>query len=464
MKNFISITVIIIFFITSCKTNLETVKPSETYTPQAIESEPSTIQAQVNIDVATLEKSINSAFTDIVYEDNSYANDNMLIKISKIKDLGFSITSNRINSTLPLKIWVKYELKKEVLGVVIKDYYEAEGSITIVLQSQFSIDKNWNLKTVTSIKSFNWVKSPTLSVAGISIPVSAIANIAISFIKKDMCNLIDQTIAESFQLQPTMQSMWKSMYRPMEIDKDYQMWFRMMPIMLYSSPIIGSGKSLSFTVGIKTLIETTMGEELQELPKKAQIKLPDYIEKTDIQPDFTMHSKVLVTYSKLSEIAKKFVVGKEFTNGRKKIIIDSVNVYGHENSLIVAIAVKGSVNGLIYCTGNLSYNDSLKAIKITNFDFDVTTKNALVKSAGWLLHKNFLKMIEPMLTISVKKELEDAVKEGNTYLNNYKLYNGITLQGKLQKIQVNHVFLNQKGIVVDGTIGGKLSIVISDIL
>ena len=63
---------------------------------------------------------------------------------------------------------------------------------------------------------------------------------------------------------------------------------------------------------------------------------------------------------------------------------------------------------------NLFFKATDKSIEIKDVDFDINTKNALIKSAGWLLHGAFINLIEPKL----KYPIADKIDEGKLLLDN----------------------------------------------
>lgn len=444
----------------ACKTELNVSKPLEAYTQPTLEPKTSIINLAVDLDVPQLEKSINANTKGIIYEDNNLSDDNMMVKVTKMQDIRFSIVGNKISCTLPLKVWVKYGFKKSVLGLDVEDYYEANGAINVSVSSVFNISKDWNINTSTSIDQYTWTEKPTVKLAGIDIPITTVANMVLKSLKGTISNTVDKSIAENVQLKTMMEQMWSTLQTPMQVNKDYNVWLRMNPKSIYSSPINGTGNKLLINLGMNAVIETSIGAQLE--PTTNKTKLPNYQTINTINPDFNINSNVTVTYEKITEIAKEYIIGKEFSQGRKHIKVDSIGIFGQNDKLVVVIGVNGSAKGLVYCVGKLQYIDSIQTLKITDFDFDLNTRNALVKSANWLLHKNFLKMMEPMLSIPLKDQINEVLTTGNGFLKNYSLYRGVTLKGSLKQLQLHNITITPQSIIVGGNINGCLKIELGD--
>lgn len=55
--------------------------------------------------------------------------------------------------------------------------------------------------------------------------------------------------------------------------------------------------------------------------------------------------------------------------------------------------VSGSYKGRVFFTGKPVYNPEKRTLEIAEPEFDIKTRNALLKSANWLMHGMILKKI-----------------------------------------------------------------------
>ncbi|MBN2787029.1 MAG: DUF4403 family protein [Paludibacteraceae bacterium] len=446
----------------SCKTQFNANRPKETYIAPKVEKTLSTIGLSIDLDIPSLEKSLNNSLKGLIYEDNNLADDNLLIKIWKTQDFHFSVVGNKINYTVPLKIWVKTGYKKEVFGINLEQYAEANGAINVNLSSTFNLEKEWKITTSTSLLNYNWIEKPNVNVAGYNLPITHIADIALKAFKNKISHSIDKAIAEKSDIKKTMTDTWSKIQDPIVVNNDYNVSITIEPIEIYSTPIVGNGNKLHFNLGMNTFIETTVGPT----PNQNSIKttLPNYKTVNKLTPNFTISTNVQISHQKITEIASKELVGKEFSEGKKKIIINSLNIFGGENGLLVVeTKVSGSANGTIYCVGKLAFDNQTKLLSITDFDFDVSTRNALIKSANWLLHKNFLKTIEPKLRISLTNEITNMLTSSNNLLKNYQIQKGIFLKGQVNNVIFDTITINKDVLIVSGKMNGNLHIKLSDL-
>lgn len=449
----------LVFLLFSCKTSLKTTRPDEAYLASQLQPKPSTVALTIDLDIPTLEKSINNSLRGSIYEDNKFEGDNLMVKVTKTADLKFAVNGNVINCNLPLKVWVRTGYKKELLGLTAEDYYEANGAMTVNVSIAFALDKTWNLQTDTKINGYQWTEKPVVTAAGVNMPVTFLADITLKSLKGKIANSIDKTIAEKANLRQTMDKTWAEMQDPMQLNKEHDVWLKIRPIDLCTTPIQGTGKNMRIDLALNSVIETSVGGKPATVAKS---KLPEYKSVSCVRPDFSIRTNVRVSYDKLTEIGKTMLVGKEFTQGSKKVRIDSLKFFGQNDYLVVQVGVSGSANGVIYCMGKPVYDNNTHTLTIKDFDFELKTRNVLMKSASWLLKREFIKMIEPMLNIPLKEQVNTLISTGNSSLKNYPVTKGVTLNGNLKNVQLDNIIITNDAILVDGELNGVLKVAVGD--
>ena len=99
-----------------------------------------------------------------------------------------------------------------------------------------------------------------------------------------------------------------------------------------------------------------------------------------------------------------------------------------------------------------------KSIEITEFDFDIKTKDILVKSASWLLNsKKFRENIEKQLVFSIANQLTEAQKMANEAVNK-NWSNSINLNGNIKKIEPNTIFVTPNALNLNIITEGNLTL------
>ncbi|MGL5318346.1 MAG: DUF4403 family protein [Bacteroidales bacterium] len=430
------------------------------YAVQHLSPDTSLIAVDVDINLIKLQNSLNKNINGVIYEDKHMEGDNLMLRLSKINPIRFVLKGNTIEYILPLKVWVKTGFKKNFFGVTLEDYYEAEGSLDLNLSTHLSIAKDWNLLTKTQIKSYRWTEEPQVSIAGVKFPVTTIADIAFDYGRNKINETIDNSIRDNVNLRQNIHDIWNKIQTPMLIDADRQIWLRISPIEIFLSPIISSANTLKLQVGLKSVIESSIGEK--PIVPSELTPFRDVQQVSSFSSTCQIFTIADINYIKLEEFARKEMIGKTFTEGKKSVTIKEISIFGNQNKLRVEATVEGAVDGKLIFTGVPVFDNAKKQLIITDFNFDIATNNLLVKGAKWLMHKKLLAMMEPMLTYSFEDDIDSLLLTFNKAMTSYPLSKGVTLQGSIQNCNLEDVFIGEKSVKIGGNISAKLKIQTGD--
>jgi hypothetical protein len=208
-------------------------------------------------------------------------------------------------------------------------------------------------------------------------------------------------------------------------------------------------------MGVKSLIESYMGEEPKVIPNKG---LPDFKMVKTLDNNFAINLMADISYKSADTLAKQFLKGKTFTQDKKTITVTDIKVYGNNNKMIIGATLAGSLNGIIYFTGKPVYDSTTATVKIAELDFELETKNTLLKTANWLLHNKFIRMIEPSLVFPLGEKLTQSKDLIQKQLTNNYITKNILLNGQLKDLYIENIFLTPESIKVAVNFKGNLSL------
>jgi hypothetical protein len=452
--------VAIVLFLGSCKSTLLVEKPKETYLPATIKPAVSELPLQIEIDVKKLETVINQKMNGLLFQGEKINGQDLNVKVWKAQNFSFNIKNNVIEYRVPLKIWSRFAWTVEKFGIQVGDRYEANGSIAMNFTTAIDIDKNWKLIAKTTSNGFQWIETPRINVLGANVPVTPIANYALKESQKMITEQIDLALAEYVNLKQYAALAWTEMQKPVLLSQENNLWLKISPKDVLLSPFQSQGSKLKVTLSLQALIESFMGVK----PDAGKVfALPAF--KTSLKPaqDFNLNISADATFDKITEVAKAQLLNKTFTQGKKKITITDLSVFGSEGKAMFVCDVTGSIKGKIYFKGNMVYDPQKVTIEVQNPEFDIKTKDALVKSASWLLNGMIIKMITPYLSYSVKNELEALKAEANKTLTNYEVYKGVNLTGKLSSLTVTGLDLVPGAVRLNANVKGNVGLKVNDL-
>ncbi len=443
--------------IISCKT-LQVDKPSAEYQAPIFNSEVSTVSIPITLNMYEIEKSVNQQFAGVIYEDKNLDDDNLQIRITKSKNFAIKAENNQLKYTIPLKIWSKFGWKVEQFGFSISDYYEVSGELSMSLSTGINLSPNWDIATYTRISSYEWITKPVLKVAGVSVPISSILDIVLKNCPGLINKQIDKSISESIELKKIIGEAWAQVQEPMMVSEENATWLVIKPTDVLCSPMTTKNNTLQFTIGFKSYIDCIIGNKPSKIIKTA---LPVLTISPKLDKTFLINYNVDVSNTFIRDMAKKEVVGQTFEQGKKYIKIEDIDFFGKNGKMVFALTVSGSIKGVIYFTGVPFYNKDTQTIEIKESDFELNTKNVLLKSANWLVHGTILKKMEPYLKFPVSSYIDTMKTDVNKQIENYEVQKGIFLKGKINDININEIFILPENLKLSGTIKGNADMFIN---
>ncbi|MFC5283398.1 DUF4403 family protein [Pedobacter alpinus] len=447
-------------YFTSCSTSkqVQALKPLPDYSSTEVvyEKQLSFINMPVEIAVKDLQNQSNKYLNGIIYEDNSLDGDNLMMKVVKASNIIISEQNGKIVMDLPLKINGKVKYGVQSFGLDITDVKDFYLNGTVRLNSLVGL-KDWKITTATTIQSIQWKESPSVSVAGKSIPITYLINPALNIFKPTLAKLVDDAIAQSLDIKPYVLDALTSFSQPTKVNEEYESWFAMQPVEVYASKAVVANQKITVNMGLKTYLETAIGRKPSMVFDRNTIAL----KAVDKMPDqFSANVAAFAPYSYASAVVTKNFAGQKFESGSRSVTVNKVDLWGKEGRMIVALNLSGSVNGDFYLTGIPAYDAAKKEIYLDQVDFVLDSKSKLLKVGNWLAHGLILKKMSDACRFSIADQLADGEKTMANYLNNYQPIKGVKVNGTLGAITPNKVILTPNAIVAMVVASGKVKVTI----
>lgn len=461
MKTLISTLLCFIVSLTFGQKIIEPEAPVEKYTiEKMVTKQTSTINIPFNLTMTEVENQINKSITGLIYEDNSYTdndNDNFKCRVWKKNKIIFTgVQGNVFDYSVPLKIWAE----KGIGALGFMSYQSTEFEMILKFSSTFGIQPDWSFQTITNANGFDWITKPAIKIGGVDVPITAVIGKIISNNHAMFARKIDESVKSNINIRPYVLKAWETASQPFLISEEYKTWLKVTPLDISMAPLVTVNKVIQSTINLKVITETNLGEK----PIITKSPLPNL--KIAPQKESTFDMAILneVPYVEATAIAKKMFVGQkyEFQDGKFKTEILGIDIYGSEDKLVIKADMKGSVKGTIFMKGIPVYDSTKKMIVLSNLDYDLKTKNVLVKAANWMIEGKLAKMFESKFGMP----LTDLMKMAKTNVEetlSKPLSKGIKMDGEIQEIMPNKIYLTPTSMVIVVKTKGKLSLKIDGI-
>ncbi|MBI9040971.1 DUF4403 family protein [Lutibacter sp.] len=453
MKIRLLLILLVAIIVASCSSSkkIQTLKPeADLAAPILYDKELSYLNIPISIKLKDLAFQTNSILTGLIYEDGILEDDNLMMKVWKQAPIEITDSKGKIKVVLPLKVWAKVRYGSTVFGMDLYDTRELNfnGVVTLLGEAKFT---NWQLSAKSTVQSVVWKESPSVTIAGRSVPITYLINPAMSYFKTTMEQKIDAAIAKSLNFQDYVLDALEKVSAPVNVHEGYDTWFKIKPLGLNATEAILNKDVVSMNLEMACFMESFIGKPAYETFNKEAIQLR-LVDK--MKDKFSASLIVVSPYLKASEVMTKNFQNKEFSSGSKKVTIQKVDLWHKNGKVVIALTMNGSLNGTVYLSGIPKYNNVDELIYFDNLNYVLETKSKLMKTANWLAQGIILKKIQAYTSYSIKPELEMAKNQMSQYLNNYSPAKGILINGKVDPIVIKNIQLTDQAMVVTiGTTG-----------
>lgn len=256
----------------------------------------------------------------------------------------------------------------------------------------------------------------------------------------------------SLNFRPQFQQLWDVLNTSIRLyDVGY---LRLNPEKIRISTLQAQNDSLNISVGIsaRPLISLTKNNDHKTV-------LPD-ISDFSRRKGFNIYIDAVMNYDSLSRLLTQQLAGKRIDLDKlgKYIIIEQCNIYGVDNEkLIIKLGFKGSDNGIMYLTGKPVFNPAKNELQVKDIDYDIHTKNLLIKTAKWLFNKKIINELNKHATFNTLAYTDTLINKVNSQLNK-ELQKGIYAAGKVETMQIINIYPLKDNFVLRCSSKGEMSV------
>ena len=320
--------------------------------------------------------------------------------------------------------------------------------LKIEIESKFKLLPNYKIQSQTSIKELKPI-DPIKVMFGFDI-TNLLMNQSKPYLG-EITKMVDAEISK-VDLKPYIKPVYDQLQQDIFVDQVG--YLKIQPKELSLSELKFNKNKLTFSIGLKAtpaIQSTKWTTPVVPLPNLSPYKESDGFEVyTDIAMNYDSLAKQVMGF--LSK--EKFVVGKDF------IIIQGLKFFAAKDKLGVKVDFVGSKSGSLFLLGVPTFDAAKKTVSIKHVEYDLSTKNLLLKSAKWLLNETIRKKMEEAMVVDVTSALKSAEKGINDGLNK-KLDGGILLKGNLSSLNITDISPRQSEILVRVSMKGKVGVTIA---
>lgn len=407
----------------------------------------STITLPVALPISEINSLINQSVKGILYEDQSYTdnnNDQFKVKVEKQGNINIkALTGNRLMISVPLKIWA--DKGYGTFGYYV--YQNTSFNVVMNFITSISAASDWRLNTKTTTAGFAWTQKPVLDYGKIKIPIAPLIESTLKEQQAKFTTIIDQQIKSQFNLQPYLVMAWNQFSKPINVSEEYNTWLKISPQSTYMSPLQVFQDKIKMTIGIDLYSETYVGQV--PLATRDVNTIPNFTLNPNLPNIFNLQTTANISFDEATRIARQQFLNKEFamSSEEKKVKITAISVYQEKENVVIEALTTGEVNGTAFIKGKPFYDAATHKIKLKVTDFNLKTKNFFQKTLTVLFEGKIRRMIESDYGIPLL-DIENASRKNLNENFNKEYVKGIRLQGNVIDLKPTQFLLSEKYITI----------------
>lgn len=263
----------------------------------------------------------------------------------------------------------------------------------------------------------------------------------------------------NFNLRPFMQQAWNMLNAVYAIPNAG--YFSLHPKNLRMENINAKNDLLNINIGISAT-------PVVSFAKQETIASPvPNLTNANHAGGFNIFLEAALQYDSLSNVLNGYLKNKSFDVGegifKKNILIQNTSVAGDENgNMNIKVDFTGSFDGTVYFTGKPVYNPDKKTIEVQGWDYDLKTKNVLLKTAKWLFNKKIINELKSYTSFDLTQYYLTASQTLNNWLNR-EWTKGISGNGVVTDLKLTSVYALPQHLLIRSNCVGKLNVVVSDL-
>ncbi len=407
----------------------------------------SSISVPVRIPLAEISKMANTSVKDLIFEDNSFSdnnNDQFKIKVWRTKPIRFvSGTKQNLLIEVPLKIWAE----KGVGTLGVYSYQETTFETIMYFNTSMEFMNNWTIATTTQPNGFKWITKPILDYGRIKIPITSLVEKSLKEEQTKFAKTIDDQLKSQLNFQPTALLAWNAFLQPIQVSEEFNTWLKITPVNVNASGLQFYKDAIDVTFSIDAFSETFTGNK----PEASQplTRIPNFNFIPNLNSNFVLQTTANIPFSEATRLAREMFLKKEFDfrEGKSKVKVMGISVNGKNEEVEIEIDTEGAIRGKSVVTGIPVYDMSKRKIVLSKTRFKLRTANVLHKTASLLFQSKIVKMIEEEYGIPTA-DLEDYSRKSTEEAFNKEYYKGVRLSGKVNSLKPGTIFVGKSGLTV----------------
>jgi len=348
-----------------------------------------------------------------------------------------------------------------------KKHFDFGGGAQVSVRACVSVGADWQLDAAVS-PDFQWTERAWIDI-----------NPPLGHIKVDVASRIEPKIREKLPalmekaraivakvpLHASLERAWVAIQMPQVLSKDPAVALEVTPASLGLGPTSSEGRELVIRPTLVAKLRAYAGR-----PTAASSPKPLPGNTGTLGGDeFALVLRTDAPYGELNTLAQARLAGKTFPlGGDKSITIKALSLQPLGRKLLIradfsAQASKSpfaGVSGWLYLWGEPHYDDQSRRLSVTSVDYELNTRNLLLKSADWLLHEPVAQKVQDALSFDLSGRVDPLRQRVEGGLQNFRVTEGVALNALVKSFSFSDLHIGTDAIGLYTTVRGHANVML----
>jgi hypothetical protein len=319
--------------------------------------------------------------------------------------------------------------------------------MSVSYATNIAVNNDYTFKSTTTLQDFQLLDPCEVSL--FSFDVSGQLKKQLTPVLSDLEKDIDKQI-RSLAIKPQLNELWEMACQSIPIEKYGYLNINPKNISLNGLTFNGTKALLDVVVSLQPTFTT-------DPAKSNTSKLPN-LTKINADEGFKIDLDVYADYDSLSSILNDQMKGDTIFIKRNAFVLNDLSVSGAiDQEITLEINFGGKRKGTLYLKGRPKYDAQTQEISFPELDFDLTSRNLLLRTAKWMLNDKIITTIREQAKFNIGTELNKVKQQLQSELNknNNVFFN---LKTEIKDLDLIQIFLDDKNIILRIQTKGDVSV------
>jgi hypothetical protein len=431
---------ILLIFASGCSPKREAHAPDRLTDTIPVEILPSVFNLRISYGITDLQEFLNEKFEGeflrtVIHPLKNDKSD-VLIVLSKLRAIGISSSGQQLVCSFPLHVHA--DITKARINSLAKNLKPIDAEVIITLQTPVALHADWHLVTKFKITGIKWVKPAKITIAKQSIDLTKKIDEYLEKNKDQITAMLDKEVNKAVSLEKPIGKVWTDLQKPIIINKKEPITY----VKFICEDIAGDFSLDTADIRCDASINTRVAILTDTTAESTVKTLPAFRENKEVSKYSDVNLYAFVDFDEITEQLTTLFKKKPLSVKGRKATIKNAEVYASRLGLTVKLETRGDIRGTLIATGTPFYDSLSQSISMHDFEFQLSSDNALLSAGDQLLHDLLRDTLRSVLDVGmgnligkVPEIIEKAIAKGKTGraidadIDEFKVHNCQILMG-----------------------------------